>query len=253
MSAHVGGHECRSSGFDTVVVEARDRIGGRTHTVDLGGGAADLGAAFIHDPANNPLTAFLDSHRIDWRSNGMWGNGLRVFADGDWLPPELTSTLVAAMYTFDDAAASEAPLGQSDRLSDGIAWYAASQEFGGRRTAVVKQFLGRIVGSGIDGDDPSESSLAGGAVYAGDDSGGNGIVVGGYRALVEELGEGLSVRLSTPIEVVDHDTDHVTLKSRQGSIDANWVIITVPLGVLKSGGLQLIRCCRTATLGHCPG
>lgn len=35
-------------GVDVVVVEARDRIGGRVHTADVGGYPVDLGASWVH-------------------------------------------------------------------------------------------------------------------------------------------------------------------------------------------------------------
>src|SRR6478672_1579109 len=45
-------------GIECVVVEARDRIGGRLHTVDLAGSPVDLGGSWIHTPVGNPMSAF---------------------------------------------------------------------------------------------------------------------------------------------------------------------------------------------------
>jgi monoamine oxidase len=39
------------AGLECLVLEARDRIGGRLHTVDLGGLPVDLGGSWIHMPA----------------------------------------------------------------------------------------------------------------------------------------------------------------------------------------------------------
>lgn len=41
---------------EVTVVEGRDRIGGRAHTVPFAGGVADLGASWIHGTADNPMT-----------------------------------------------------------------------------------------------------------------------------------------------------------------------------------------------------
>jgi monoamine oxidase len=41
-------------GVECVVVEARDRIGGRLHTVDLARSPVDLGGSWIHTPIGNP-------------------------------------------------------------------------------------------------------------------------------------------------------------------------------------------------------
>ena len=41
-------------GAEVVVLEARDRIGGRTWTAPFGPGAIDLGAAWVHGPSGTP-------------------------------------------------------------------------------------------------------------------------------------------------------------------------------------------------------
>ncbi len=48
------------AGITCVVLEARDRIGGRLHTVELAGTPVDLGGSWIHHPVGNPLSAACD-------------------------------------------------------------------------------------------------------------------------------------------------------------------------------------------------
>ena len=50
------------------MLEARDRIGGRLHTADLGGSPVDLGGSWIHMPGGNPMTAFARLAGVDRRS-----------------------------------------------------------------------------------------------------------------------------------------------------------------------------------------
>src|SRR6202007_1391661 len=45
------------AGVECVLLEARDRIGGRLHTADLGGSPVDLGGSWIHMPGGNPMNA----------------------------------------------------------------------------------------------------------------------------------------------------------------------------------------------------
>ena len=52
------------AGVSCVVVEARDRIGGRLHTVDLGGSPGDLGGSWIHHPIGNPVRNFANQMGI---------------------------------------------------------------------------------------------------------------------------------------------------------------------------------------------
>ena len=44
--------------IDCVVLEARNRIGGRLYTGDLGGSPVDLGGSWIHHPEGNPIRRF---------------------------------------------------------------------------------------------------------------------------------------------------------------------------------------------------
>ena len=46
------------AGVECVVLEARDRIGGRLHTVDVGGYPVELGGSWIHTPDGYPMSAF---------------------------------------------------------------------------------------------------------------------------------------------------------------------------------------------------
>lgn len=53
------------NGVDVVVVEGRDRVGGRTWTDTSLGAAVDLGASWIHGVSGNPLTDLADSAGIE--------------------------------------------------------------------------------------------------------------------------------------------------------------------------------------------
>jgi polyamine oxidase len=55
-------------GVECVVVEARDRIGGRLHTVDLAGSPVDLGGSWISTPVGNPMRAFAQQAGVPCRS-----------------------------------------------------------------------------------------------------------------------------------------------------------------------------------------
>src|SRR4051794_40214734 len=51
----------RNAGVDHVLLEARDRIGGRAHTAELDGVPVDLGCSWIHQPyKGNPMARFAD-------------------------------------------------------------------------------------------------------------------------------------------------------------------------------------------------
>ena len=47
-----------NAGVPCVVLEGRDRIGGRARTVEVGGSPVDVGCSWITDPVGNPMTQF---------------------------------------------------------------------------------------------------------------------------------------------------------------------------------------------------
>jgi monoamine oxidase len=115
----------RNAGIDHVVLEGRDRIGGRAHTVDLDGVAVDLGCSWIHDPIDNPLTTFADQaaiarrnadHTLDAASYRMWDAHL----DGELNPTEKVAALVNGVtFSFSEAAGIAAELGATASIYDG--------------------------------------------------------------------------------------------------------------------------------------
>ena len=51
-------------GIPHVVLESRDRLGGRLCTVDLAGVPVDLGGSWIHHPIGNPLSTLCDEYGL---------------------------------------------------------------------------------------------------------------------------------------------------------------------------------------------
>src|SRR5438105_3358993 len=62
------------AGVECVVMEARDRIGGRLHTVDLAGSPVDLGGSGIHMSNGNPMCAVARESSVR-RATGVHGTG----------------------------------------------------------------------------------------------------------------------------------------------------------------------------------
>jgi len=49
-----------TAGVEVVMLDARDRIGGRTYTRDVGGVPIDVGGSWIRTPDGNPMTALAE-------------------------------------------------------------------------------------------------------------------------------------------------------------------------------------------------
>jgi len=119
----------RNAGIDHVVLEGRDRIGGRAHTVDLDGVPIDLGCSWIHDPIGNPMSTFADQvgvarrnadHEVDAATYRMWDAHL----DRELNPTEKVAALVnGATFSFTEAAGIAAELGASASIYEGAQVY----------------------------------------------------------------------------------------------------------------------------------
>lgn len=69
-------------------------------------------------------------------------------------------------------------------------------------------------------------------------AGGDHIVDGGYRTVVDTLSQGLDIAPGTPVSRIAHSPGGVTVRTAGGPIDASHAIVTVPLGVLKAGSVS---------------
>jgi monoamine oxidase len=225
----------RCAGAEVVVLEARDRIGGRVWTVPLGRGAIVLGAAWVHGPVGNPVAEALAAAGITAPNDGPFYSRMAVWADG-WVDAPDATALAAAVGADWDPSEALAALTGSDRFVDGVEWYLADRELQGRARELAKFGLLWIDGALVSAGPPDRISLAGVAAYVGG-SGGNLVPAGGYRTLVERLSAGLDVRLGGPVTRVEHGGPEVVVHADGERFEGDRVVVTVPLGVLQDGSI----------------
>jgi monoamine oxidase len=85
------------------------------------------------------------------------------------------------------------------------------------------------------GDEPENiSALDYARLWSGDDL----VMADGYGDLVRRYGAGLDVRLNTPVAAIDTGGPGVALTTPAGTLTARAAIVTVPVGVLKTGAIR---------------
>ena len=227
----------RCAGVEVVVLEARDRIGGRTWTVPLGDGRLDLGAAWVHGPVGNPVAEAIANAGLGTRNDGAFFSRMELW-DGEWLDAAAATALTTAIEADWEPGEPLAVAPESDRFLDGVEWFLNDRELEGRARELARFGIESILGALYVGAPAERISLAGAAAYE-DGGGGNLVPVGGYRTLVERLASGLDVRLGSPVTSIEHGADGVVVGTANGeAVEAERAIVTVPLGVLKAGSIR---------------
>lgn len=222
-----------AAGLKVLVLEAKDRLGGRVHTVTLGGQNLDLGATFVHGDRENPLTAavadasgpgyLIDDDAIavferDGRpvSSGRCDAGWREYRQ---LLSQLPKVPVSA--------------GQAKSVAAAIAACTPAKGL----DAVCRWYLGYdlVFTLGATLDKVSLKFGANDRSYKGGDL----LPTAGFASWVATLATGLRIRQGMAVDRVVWDQDGVTVTAGgTAKLRGRRVIVTAPLGVLQAGGIR---------------
>jgi polyamine oxidase len=224
-------------GVDCVVVEARDRIGGRLHTVNLAGSPVDLGGSWVHTPIGNPMRAFAQQAGVTCRSANPLpelasfdcGEGRRLSA------AEVEASISMQLEGFPEAMGRLlAELGPDASAADGIEAFVAGAGLAPGAARRARQALRALVEAESANLAERQSlcwmwnEMEYGGHYFGD------VPVGGYGRLVEAMATGVDLRLGVDVAEVAYSASGVRVRSVNGtSQEGSHVVMTVPLGVLK--------------------
>jgi monoamine oxidase len=221
-------------GAKVTVIEARDRIGGRTHTSHLWPDLpVDLGASWIHGVTGNPLTVLADQISAA-RTLSPYDRWATFDATGRLLDVSDLETRTFAL--MDKARDLVDDHDRDTSLKDAIEglpdWAALAPE--DRR--IMRMILNTRIEHDYSGD---WSRLS--AWYFDDDAdfvGGDVVLNKGFGPLVAHLSGGLDIRLGETVQGISSLSGGVRVTTTTGAHGADHVIVTLPLGVLKSGAIR---------------
>ncbi|MFD9669369.1 flavin monoamine oxidase family protein [Rhodococcus sp. NPDC059968] len=227
------------AGRRVVVLEARDRVGGRTWSDHDPGFSLDRGASWIHGVQGSPLIDLVEAFGIDTVefTVGSFQAGGRPMANYD-RARELMDSDAANRWVADvevaDAqlhraiAASrsgETYLDVTERALEALDWDAERKER-------VRSFFRRRVEEqcGANIEDLAAHGLDEDIV-----DGDEVVFPNGYDEITRTLAQGLDVRLGHEVTSIEWSESGVQVATAGESFTASSVIVTVPLGVLKAG------------------
>ncbi len=221
-AAGVGaGRRLASARLSTVILEAKDRAGGRASTLTGRSGAGiDLGCGWLHSADRNPWVALAEAEgfAID-RSRPPWE---RRVAGVNLSPAEIRA-FGAAFEAF------EAKLEAAATGPD-----CAASELFDAQTAPWRPMLDAF-SSYYNGVPFRDISVHDYAAYQPTDE--NWRVVKGYGALVTHIAANLPILFEAPVTRISRNGSPLRLTTGAGEVQARAVIVTVPTTILAEDRL----------------
>ncbi|MEM1349921.1 MAG: NAD(P)/FAD-dependent oxidoreductase [Myxococcota bacterium] len=240
----------RFAGVEVVLLEARGRIGGRTFTHDLGRTSVDLGAAWVHNPDNNPLTDVLSAFGVKQVRAGIDDDILARARVYDVLSG-IRATSSSLRWSEEVVGNLERPLvawrmlrnlNASASFADAVDFLIEDARVPASERPFVQEYMRAFLESAYSGRLEDISVHAESEQPAADYGGTDDFPVGGYGRLVEQLADGVDVRTGHVVEevAVEGSSVYVRGRSSDGAFEeaGSHAIVTAPLGVLASGSIR---------------
>ena len=241
------------SGVNNIeVIEARDYVGGRCRTVDIGdnGNRVELGCQWIHGSGrNNPITQLAQQHRLTLARSLTNGATYSNVVGGSF-PKRLDARLVEQEEDRDYwggfipyQAILQETTDRDSSLREIASRYERERRITGDRLLHLEHRMNSLIAKEYNGD-LDELSLwwwDNDSEHHSDDE---RIIVEGYSALIEKYAEPVLDKISfeSVVTSIDWSDDVSEVTYRTGStrrtVRARNVIVTLPIGVLKSGDVS---------------
>jgi monoamine oxidase len=244
MAGLVAARLLHDSGFAVTVIEARDRIGGRTWTDDRVGAPVDLGGSWVHGVDGNPLALWCDKL------------GVRLISSE------------ADRLIIDERASAKTRTTQRRKAFMGVAAFNTAIAFAswkskfltnvrGPRSVSVKDAVEPllhaswlpevdrlVVATFVEGSEGVNGSvwdqLSAEEWFPTEGLDGNAQPKGGFKTLIDDVARGLDIRLKAPATVLAWDAGGVVATLANGErLPADRAVVTLPVGLLRDGRFRL--------------
>ena len=245
VGAGVAGLACaralRAQGMKVVVLEARNRVGGRVWTDRSWPGApVDLGAQWIHGINGNPIWTLAKDLGLNTKRTN-YGSSICYESDGRERTSAVEETLAERFERLLDAVRSEASRRRRDGLADGSLREVMDRVMAGwNPSSLDRQRLEHLIVTEIEHEFATEVSDLGLLGWDSDGafSGPDVVFPAGYAAIPEALARAVDLRLGQVVRSIEHGNSGVRVTTASGVFAANRVVVTLPLGVLKAGAVS---------------
>ncbi|HZU51869.1 MAG TPA: NAD(P)/FAD-dependent oxidoreductase, partial [Sphingomicrobium sp.] len=207
--------QAHAQGVEPLIVEAKDRLGGRAYTIEWNGFRLDLGCTWMHSAERNSLR--VEAERLGAKIDRRGTNWFGQYRDLGWSRADQDEAF-AAFEQLENRMNEDAP--QSDRAADALV-----------PNGKWNQWLEAICGY-INGAPLANVSVEDWLAYDNASSAQNLRLADGYGHLLCSLGKKFDHRLNTCVTAISRRTQRVELETSSGVIEAKRVIVTVPTSTL---------------------
>jgi monoamine oxidase len=216
-------HALKRSGLSVIVLEARDRVGGRGHTVMASPDITfDLGCGWLHSADHNAFVKIaeqldfeIDRNLPPWRERA-WGKAF---------PPEDRGDFMRSLDEFFERIEQAAAKGGVDHPA------SLYLEAGNRWNPMID-----AISSYINGCETDQLSILDFDAY--EDTNLNWRVRRGYGALMTAYGASLPLVFNCEVMLIDHSGKSLRIETSQGTLTADKVIVTVPTNLIADEAIR---------------
>lgn len=248
VSGLAAARDLKAASFSVTVLEARSRIGGRVVTDrSTFGLPVELGAQFIHGQGNgrtlNPIWDIAKNQgwsTVPFKAGTgqTYRNGIAFTAAQD----EAFNQLGEDFLDWVMGVLKERILEDSNTthsIENAILQFSRKRKLTPQQSQDLRGFLALEVEGDLGGDTPRISTVG----FDEDwefAAGGDQMIKEGYDQLPTLLSRGINVITDCVVRSINYASKPIHVVTTKGAYACEYVLITVPLGVLKKGNISFI-------------
>lgn len=233
MAGLAAARRLADAGKKVIVLEARDRLGGRLFTSKRWADApVDVGATWIHgDGPGNPISDL--ARRAGARLATTQFTRDQIYdADGQQLDASAAEALEALREEIEQAIAAHQQSDVDASLREAVHLGVDHVN----RSPEEQQQIDHLINTTFEHEySGSADELS--ALWFDSDSrfaGSESLFLDGYGVLVDHVASGLDIRLQHVVSHIGRSAGGVTVRTNRGDFSAELAVVTLPLGVLQA-------------------
>jgi len=221
------------AGKDILVLEARDRVGGRIWSYSWNGITIEEGANWIHTSDGNPLTEFAKKHNFTTFETPL--NSMVSYFNENKINNDEYANIVNQFWYH---ILSKKDKGDDESLS------VAVSDFKVKKSVSIndKRIINYIANSEISNEYGTDMENLSRDYFDISKGYGDGelVLLDGLQQITDVLKDGINVKLNHIVTKIEYHDDMVIVSTGDEQFYSRKALVTVPLGVLKSGDIVFV-------------